>query len=225
MWLALGDPPSSYVPFLLSTTYSRLDPCFAKIPRDFEASSLVDLVFRGTCGSQFHLISTLFCWILTYCDLFCHADLTSFLRESPSTITIMNCTSRWTSGWTSRCEIRYGYGAISLPERPFKHWDGHLDDHPDVHLDVQFIMVVVLGLSRIFTYVDLFCQVGLTYIHLFPPIFIEFFRGRPQGGTTLLHFSKCSRPFIQSVKSTLSYLKTCNPVGGTPSSTAWFQGT
>ena len=33
------------------------------------------------------------------------------LRESPSTITIMNCTSRWTSGWTSRCGIHYGYGA------------------------------------------------------------------------------------------------------------------
>ena len=44
--------------------------------------------------------------------------------------------------------------------------------------------------------------------------------GAPEGETTLLHSSKCSRPFIQSVKSTLSHLKTCNPVGGTPSSTA-----
>ena len=24
----------------------------------------------------------------------------------------MNCTSRWTSGWTSRCGIHYGYGAF-----------------------------------------------------------------------------------------------------------------
>ena len=45
--------------------------------------------------------------------------------------------------------------------------------------------------------------------------FIEFFRERPGGATTLPHFSKCSRPFVQSVKSTLSYLKSCNPVGGT----------
>ena len=39
--------------------------------------------------------------------------------------------------------------------------------------------------------------------------FIEFFRGRPKRATTLLHFSKCSRPFIQTVKSTLSHLKSC----------------
>ena len=45
--------------------------------------------------------------------------------------------------------------------------------------------------------------------------------GAPPGrATTLLHFSRCSRPFIQSFKSTLSHLKSCNPVGGTPSSTA-----
>ena len=49
---------------------------------------------------------------------------------------------------------------------------------------------------------------------------IEFFRGRRRGGDNLTSLSKCSRPFIQSVKSTLSYLKSCNPVGGTPSSTA-----
>ena len=68
-------------------------------------------------------------------------------RESPSTITIMNCTSRWTSGWTSRCGIHYGYGASLPSKKAFKHSDGHLDVHPDVHLDVQFIMVIVLGLS------------------------------------------------------------------------------
>ena len=50
---------------------------------------------------------------------------------------------------------------------------------------------------------------------------VEFFRGAPEGAITLLHFSKCSRLFIQSIKSTLSYLKSCNPVGGTLSSTAW----
>ena len=50
--------------------------------------------------------------------------------------------------------------------------------------------------------------------------FIEFFRGRPPGGDNFTSFSKCSRPFLQSVKSTLSDLKSCNPVGGTPSSTA-----
>ena len=54
---------------------------------------------------------------------------------------------------------------------------------------------------------------------------MEFFMqggggGGLEGATTLLHFSKCSRPFIQSTKSTLSNLKSCNPVGGTPSSTA-----
>ena len=50
--------------------------------------------------------------------------------------------------------------------------------------------------------------------------FIEFFRGRPRGGDNFTSLFKCSRPFIQSVKSTLSHLKSCNPVGGTPSSTA-----
>ena len=40
--------------------------------------------------------------------------------------------------------------------------------------------------------------------------------GAPEGATALLHFCKCSRPFIRSVKSTLSYLKNCNPVGGYP---------
>ena len=50
-----------------------------------------------------------------------------------------------------------------------------------------------------------------------PPLFIEFFRGRPRGGDNFTsHLSKCSRPFIQSVKSTLSHLKSCNPVEGTP---------
>ena len=61
----------------------------------------------------------------------------------------MNCTSRWTSGLTSRCGIHYGYGASFPLKKAFKHWDGHLDVHPDVHLDVQFIMVIVLGLSLI----------------------------------------------------------------------------
>ena len=42
---------------------------------------------------------------------------------------------------------------------------------------------------------------------------IEVFRGHPRGATTLLHLSKCSRPFLQAVKSTLSYLKSCNPLG------------
>ena len=51
--------------------------------------------------------------------------------------------------------------------------------------------------------------------------FIEFFRGRPRGGDNFTSLSKCSRPFIQSVKSTPSDLKSCNPIGGTPSSTAW----
>ena len=46
----------------------------------------------------------------------------------------------------------------------------------------------------------------------------------PEGATTSLHFSKCSRPFIQIVKSTLSCLRSCNPVGGTLSSTAWLMG-
>ena len=38
-------------------------------------------------------------------------------------------------------------------------------------------------------------------------------RGAPEGATTLLHFSKCSRPFVQSINSTLAHLKSCNPVG------------
>ena len=36
---------------------------------------------------------------------------------------------------------------------------------------------------------------------------IEFFRGRPRGGENFTSLSKCSRPFIQSVKSTLSHLR------------------
>ena len=51
-------------------------------------------------------------------------------------------------------------------------------------------------------------------------VIIEFSREHPEEATTLLHFSKRSRPFIQSVKSTLSYPKSCNPVGGIPSSSA-----
>ena len=38
----------------------------------------------------------------------------------------------------------------------------------------------------------------------------------PEGATALLHFSKCSRPFIQSVKSTRSHLRNCNPRRGHP---------
>ena len=34
--------------------------------------------------------------------------------------------------------------------------------------------------------------------------------------TTSRHFSKCSRPFIQSVKSTFSDLKSCHPIVGPP---------
>ena len=45
-------------------------------------------------------------------------------------------------------------------------------------------------------------------------------RGAPPRGQQL-YFSNCSRPFIQSVKRTLSDLKSCNPVGCTPSSTTW----
>ena len=37
--------------------------------------------------------------------------------------------------------------------------------------------------------------------------------GEKRSATTLPHFSKCSRLFIQSIKSTLSYLKSCNPIG------------
>ena len=44
---------------------------------------------------------------------------------------------------------------------------------------------------------------------------IEFFRGRARGGDNCTSLFQCSRPFIQSVKSTLSHLKSCNPVGGT----------
>ena len=47
---------------------------------------------------------------------------------------------------------------------------------------------------------------------------IEFFRGRPRGpgGDNFTSLSKCSRPFIQSVKSTLFDHKSCNPVEGHP---------
>ena len=37
-------------------------------------------------------------------------------------------------------------------------------------------------------------------ISLFPKKIIEFFRGAPEGATTLLHFVKCSRPFIRCIK-------------------------
>ena len=38
--------------------------------------------------------------------------------------------------------------------------------------------------------------------------------GTPEGATTLPWLCKCARPFIQSVKSTLSYLKSCHSVQG-----------
>ena len=44
---------------------------------------------------------------------------------------------------------------------------------------------------------------------------LNFFFSGPKRPPSLLHFSKCSRPFIQSVKSTLSRLKSRNPVVGT----------
>ena len=59
------------------------------------------------------------------------------------------------------------------------------------------------------------CSISLEIFNL-----IEFFKGRPRGGDNFTSLSKCSRPFLQSVKSTLSHLKSCNPVGGTLSSTA-----
>ena len=37
------------------------------------------------------------------------------MRESPSTITIMNCTSRCSSRCPSRCAIHYGYRAWTYP--------------------------------------------------------------------------------------------------------------
>ena len=52
-------------------------------------------------------------------------------------------------------------------------------------------------------------------------LFIAFFRGCPRGGNNFTSLSRCSRPFLQSAKSTLSHLKSCNFVGGTPSSTPW----
>ena len=52
--------------------------------------------------------------------------------------------------------------------------------------------------------------------HWFFAAFIEFFRGRPRGGDNFTSFSKCSRPFLQSVKSTLSDLKSCKPRWGHP---------
>ena len=50
--------------------------------------------------------------------------------------------------------------------------------------------------------------------------FVELFRGRPRGGDNLTSLFQV-RPFTPSVNSTLSYRKSCNPVSGTPSSTAW----
>ena len=50
---------------------------------------------------------------------------------------------------------------------------------------------------------------------------IEFFSGHPWRGDNFTSLCNCSRPCLQSVESTLSDLKSCNPVGGTPSSTAW----
>ena len=63
-----------------------------------------------------------------------------------------------------------------------------------------------------------FCDAG------FLPLSSErIFHGVLQGVSLRgrqLDFAKRYRPFIQSVKSTLSCLKSCNAVGGTPSSIA-----
>ena len=42
---------------------------------------------------------------------------------------------------------------------------------------------------------------------------IELVQGAPPRGRQLYFAFKCSKPFIRSVKSTLSHLKSCNPVG------------
>ena len=49
---------------------------------------------------------------------------------------------------------------------------------------------------------------------------LEFFGGPPRGGDNFTSLFKCSSPFDQSFKCTLSYFKSCIPVGGTPSSTS-----
>ena len=46
-----------------------------------------------------------------------------------------------------------------------------------------------------------------------PQIFIEFLRGRPRGGDKFSSPFKRSRPFIQSVKSTLLSLRVATPSG------------
>ena len=51
--------------------------------------------------------------------------------------------------------------------------------------------------------------------------FIEFFRGALEGATTLLHFAKCSRPCLESVKAPFLTIRVANPGEGTTSSTAW----
>ena len=65
----------------------------------------------------------------------------SFLRESPSTITITICTN---------VAFIVVMVLFSFPRRPPSTttiMNGHLDVHPDVHLDVHFIVVIVLRLS------------------------------------------------------------------------------
>ena len=80
-----------------------------------------------------------------------------------------------------------------------------------------------LALTRMVRYQPL--VVSLTQAHLCHPPFcnilrddcailhkiMEFFRGAFKWETTLLHFSKCSKPFLQSIKSTLLTLRIAAP--------------
>ena len=49
-----------------------------------------------------------------------------------------------------------------------------------------------------------------------PKRLMEFFRGRPGGGDNFTSLFQVLQTFIESVKSTLSHLTSCNPVGGAP---------
>ena len=62
----------------------------------------------------------------------------------------MKLTSRWTSGWTSRRGIHSGYRAPFIPKRPWSTittMNSTSSAHLHVHLDMQSIMVIVLGFS------------------------------------------------------------------------------
>ena len=97
-----------------------------QLSQDFffwEPDRVLRSLFRGFCvqGPLDRLTTRVF-----LCHLYMETPEQAFsepmqVREIPRTKTTMNCTSTWTSGWTSSGGTHYGCGASLVPRNAYKH--------------------------------------------------------------------------------------------------------